>query len=92
MLIPILDERTERRDICVLLGPQIFLEGFDFSLHNEHINIHVPCGNGYCKRLIHIVGRNDNDIHASSVRVIYNLIASNHLPFVFVVHYNACFA
>ena len=64
------------------------LECFDFRMLEPSTFTFVSYGNSYCKWLDHVVGRETDDITVSSIRVLYDMIGSDHLPMETIISFS----
>ena len=58
------------------------LKCFDVDMLGEETFTFVSYGNAYTKWLDHVVGRDSNCIKVNDVKVLYDKIGSDHLPFI----------
>ena len=58
------------------------LKCFDYDILEPNTFTFISFGNTYCKWLDHIVGRETNNISITAVRVLYEVIGSDHLLLV----------
>lgn len=56
------------------------LKCFDFETLDSSTFTFISYGNTHCKWLDHVVGRDSDNVSVSSVRVLYEVIGSDHLP------------
>ena len=63
-----------------------YLSCMDFKLMDSSSFTFILYNNSYCKWLDHIVGRNSKDVCVNDVKILYELVGSDHLPMVGNIH------
>ena len=56
------------------------LRCFDFEMLDNETYTHVNYGNSLCKWLDHVIGRCSDNVNVLDVKVLYDIVGSDHVP------------